>query len=197
VSITEFITTAPPRPATARRAATTLPNFPAIEPGQLWLIEVSADGTPSAPARHAVDGANVVIYDRVLAGLLSETLPLGTYAEPAVDGPTGASAPRCVRFTGDGWSVVRLIAARLPQRERAGRVRELVDALAAAMAPSDLAVQIFAEADGICEHEETGLDRLAHLVATHPRDTRLTIVIAAQGSGAARAQAVAGNGLAG
>jgi hypothetical protein len=59
-------------------------------------------------------------------------------------------------------------------------------------------VQVFAEAGGgICEQEETRLDRLAHLVATHPRNTRLTIVIAAQRGDAARVQAVAGNGLAG
>jgi hypothetical protein len=195
MSIAEFISTAPKRQALAPPRAAPLPKLPPVEPGQLWLIEASADAAPSASARHAVDGANVVIYDRALAGTLSNALPLGTYAERASD---GASAARCVRFTGDGWSVARLMPARLPQRERARRIRDLVDALVAAKAPSDRAAQLFAEgAGGICKHEETRLDRLAHLVATHPRDTRLTIVIAASGGGAARTQAVAGNGLAG
>jgi hypothetical protein len=200
VSIAEFISTAPHRKAIQRLPAATLLKFPAVEPGQLWLIEALADGTPSVPARHAVDGANVVIYDRALAETLSGALPLGTYAEPApvADGLGNTSASRCVRFTGDGWSVARLVPARLPQRARARRVRGLIDALAAAKAPSDLAVQVFAEAGGgICEQEETRLDRLAHLVATHPRNTRLTIVIAARRGDAARVQAVAGNGLAG
>jgi len=194
VSIAEVITTLPSRPAIARRPAATLREIPVIEPGQLWLIEAPPDASPSSPARHAIDGANVVIYDRALAETLAEALPLGTYAEAAAD----ASAARCVRFVADGWSVARLVPARLSRRERAGLVRGLVDALTAAKAPGDLAVQVFAEAaEGICEHVETRLDHLVHLVATHPRDTRLTIVIAALGSAAARVQAVAGNGLAG
>jgi hypothetical protein len=198
MSVAELISTTPPRPAMARRLAATPPKFPAIAPGQLWLIEALADGAHSASARHAIDGANVVIYDRALAETLSEVLPIGSYAEAAVDGAGGVTAARCVRFAGDGWSVARLLPAQVSQRERAGRVRGLVDALAAAKAPGDLAVQIFAEAaDGISEHQETRLDQLAQLVATHPRHTRLTIVIAASHSGATRVQAVAGNGLAG
>ena len=197
MSIAEFISTAPRRQAIAPRPAATLVKFPAIEPGQLWLIEAPLDAAPGAAVRHALGGANVVMYDRALAGALSGALPLGTYAEAAADGLADASAARCVGFTGDGWSVVRLMAAGLQRRQRAGRVRALVDALIAAKAPSDLAVQVFAETAGICEHVETPLDRLAHLVATHPGETRLTIVVAAAGRNAARVHAVAANGLAG
>ena len=59
MSVAELISTTPPRQATPRRLAATLPKFPAIAPGQLWLIEALADGAHSASARHAIDGANV------------------------------------------------------------------------------------------------------------------------------------------
>ena len=81
MSITELVTTKPRRQAAKRRPAVTLSKFPAIEPGQLWLIEAAAGDALSACARHAVDGANVVIYDGALAGTLANALPLGTYAE--------------------------------------------------------------------------------------------------------------------
>src|SRR5579864_2367798 len=157
MSIAEFISTAPQRQAVAPRPTPTLVKFPAVEPGQLWLIEAPVDAQPSTAVRHALDSVNVVMYDRALAGALSGALPLGTYAEAAADGLADPSAARCVGFTVDGWSVVRLMAAGLPQRQRTGSVRALAAALIAAKAPGDLAVQIFAGTDGICEHEETTL----------------------------------------
>src|SRR5579864_3946682 len=147
MSIAEFISTAPQRQAVAARPTPTLVKFPNIEPGQLWLIEAPLDAQPSTAVRHVLDSVNVVMYDRALAGALSGALPLGTYAEAAADGLADASAARCVGFTGDGWSVVRLMAAGLQRRQRAGRVRALVDALIAAKAPGDLAVRVFAETD--------------------------------------------------
>lgn len=181
-----------PRP---QPAATHLPTLPEIGAGQLWLIEAPvAKGAPSAPLRHALDGANVVIYDRALAVRLAPSFPLGTYAEPAADGAAG----RCVRFARDGWSVVRLMPPRLPQRERVRRVRDFVDELAAAKVPGALPVTVLAEAAyGIREATETRLDQLADTVATFARDTRLAIVVVAFAGGAARPQAVAANGLAG
>lgn len=199
MSIVELISTAPRRPATTRRPAETLPKFPAVEPGQLWLIEASADGAPSAPARHAVDGANVVIYDRTLTGTLSQTLPLGTYAELAADGLADRSAARCVRFARDGWSVARLLAAPATQRDRIAGIRRLVEELAGSQSPADVAVTVIGELrDGICEPTETRLDRLELVVVTYPQDARLTIVVEGASSiSSARSQAVAGNGLAG
>ena len=170
-------------------------RFPSIQPGQIWLVEPSAS---SGPCRHhAVDGANVVIYDRALSERMTQALPLGTYAEPA-PALAAAAAARCVGFARDGWSVVRLFPARLPQRERTARVRSLVDALAASLVPGGLAVRVFAEAeDGICEAAATRLDDLARLVASYPRETRLTVVVDALDAGAAHPHAVAANGLAG
>ena len=199
MSIAELISAAPPRRAATRRPAATLPRFPAVEPGQLWLIEASSDGAPSASARHAVDGANVVIYDRALGGMLSDVLPLGTYAEPAADGPSGKSAARCVRFARDGWSVARLLAAPATQRDRIAAIRRLVEELAGSEPPASVAVTVIGELpDGICEPTETRLDRLDLVVVTYPQDARLTVVVeGASGIDAARVQATAANGLAG
>jgi siroheme synthase len=173
--------------------------LPQIAPGQLWLVEAPAvKEEPSAPARHALDGANVVIYDRMLGTRLAHALPLGTYAEPAPEHGSGAAASRCVSFARDGWSVVRLMPPRLAQRDRARRIREVVAELAAARVPGLRPVTVLAEAAcGIREETATTLDRLADTVATYDHDTRLAIVIDAFGGGAAGLPPVAANGLAG
>ena len=175
------------------------PSLPAVAPGQLWLVEASADGAElAAVSRHALDDANVVIYDRILADRLALALPLGTYAEPA-PAKSDAAASRSVHFARDGWSVVRLLPARLPSRERTRRVQDIVDELAAAKVAGRLPVTIVTtSADAVEERIEARFDDLASLVASHPRDTLLTIVIDAfAGAGAARLHAVAANGLAG
>jgi hypothetical protein len=184
-----------PRPP----ASIPTPSLPAVAPGQLWLIEAAADGAElHALSRHALDDANVVIYDRSLADRVSLALPLGTYAEPA-PARSDAAASRSVHFARDGWSVVRLLPARLPSRERTRRVQDIVDELAAAKVAGRLPVTIVTHgADGVEERIEARFDDLASIVASHPRDTLLTIVIDAfAGAGAARLHAVAANGLAG
>jgi hypothetical protein len=167
-----------------------------VKPGQLWLVQVAPEGAPSRPVCHVLNGTNIVIYDRALADIVAAGLPLGGYAEPA--GQDGV-AMRCVRFARDGWSVARLLPARLPRRERVRRVQDIVDELAAAKVAGRLPVWIFAEAvDGIEERLEARFDDLAGIVASYPRDTRLAIVIDAFGDNvAARLHAVAANGLAG
>lgn len=177
-------------------------GFPAVEPGELWLIELStANGEPSPALCRAIARANVVIYDRSGAEIVARSLPLGNYAEPAAsaDETSDPAAARAVGFTRDGWSVLRLFPARPTQRERIARVRRLVNELAATKAPSDIAVTVFGELnDGVCEPTETQLDRLDLVLVTYPRDAQLTIVVKALGSvSAARLHAVAGNGLAG
>jgi hypothetical protein len=200
VSISDIFWTKPRARAGLRNTtgSAALPTLPDIAPGQLWLVEApAADGAPSAPVRHAIDGANVVIYDRALARHL--VLPLGTYAEPApeADRSGAAAAQRCVRFARDGWSVVRLLPSRLPSRERTAEVRDFVAELAAAKVPGGLRVTVVAEgADGIAERTETSLDRLGATVATYGRDTTLAIVIDAF-AGRGAAPAIVANGLAG
>jgi hypothetical protein len=201
VSIAELVTTNPRRQAAKRPPAATLSKFPAIEPGQLWLIEAAAGDTLSACARHAVEGANVVIYDRALAATLSNALPLGTYAEAGerTDEASDPAAARAVRFACDGWSVTRLVPAGPTQRQRIVRVRRLVEELAATKSAAEVAVTVYGELrDGVCEPTETRLNRLDQVVVTYPRDARLAIVVSGiNGQVAARAQAVGGNGLAG
>jgi hypothetical protein len=202
VSISEIIqadsfTWAVPR----RDRDRTLPQpFPIIRPGQLWLVELPADG---GPVRHGVAGyvldqANVVIYDRALTETVAVSLPLGGYAEPAA-AQRETAASRSVQFTRDGWSVARLLPSRLPQRERTRRVQDIVDELAAAQVAGRLPVTILAKAvDGIEERFEARFDDLAAIVASYPRDTKLAIVIEAFPGGVpARLHTVAANGLAG
>jgi hypothetical protein len=83
---------------------------PAVLSGQIWLIEHNPDFPLSAPDRDALAQANVVLFDRTLASLVIEVLPLGTYAEPL---PAGSSAlsPRALEFAAEGWGVVQLVAA--------------------------------------------------------------------------------------
>jgi hypothetical protein len=172
--------------------------LPAIKPSQVWLVELPVEGAPFAPACHALDSANVVIYDRGLENAVAEALPLGGYAEPAAEAGEAVAA-RCVRFARDGWSVARLSPASLPQRERMRRVQDFVDELLAAGVSGRLSVSILAEgADGIEEQLEARFDDLTTVVASYPRDTRLAIVIEAFPTGiAARLHAVVANGLAG
>jgi hypothetical protein len=201
MSVAELISTAPPRKAIQHRPAATLANFPAVEPGQLWLIETAVDGALSASAHHAVDGASVVIYDRALAARLADALPLGTYAEAgeSTDQASDPAAARTMRFVCDGWGVARLVPAGPTQRQRIVRVRRLVEELAATKSAAEIAVTVHGELkDGVCEPTETRLDRLDQVVVTYPRDARLTIVVGGiNGHIGARVQAIAGNGLAG
>jgi hypothetical protein len=90
---------------------------PAVLSGQIWLIEHDSDSPLSAPDRDALAQANVVLFDRALASLVIEALPLGTYAEPL---PAGFSAlsPRALEFAAEGWGVVQLVAATPARQAR-------------------------------------------------------------------------------
>src|SRR5256884_8913624 len=91
-----------------------VPQLPGVLPGQIWLVEHDA-GMPLSPLDRAVlIGANVVLYDRALASLIAQLLPLGAYAEPlpGVEPATGpAITPRALDFAAEGWSAVQLLAA--------------------------------------------------------------------------------------
>jgi len=71
--------------------------------------------------RDALTSANVVIYDRALAGVVADVLPLGGYAEPLSFGCQAAGralSPRALQFAADGFSVVQLVEASPCWRER-------------------------------------------------------------------------------
>lgn len=184
-------------PTPVSREIAPVPDIPAVAPGQLWLVELPEAAAPVGAARQALDGVNVVIYEPALANTVAQALPLGTYAERA-PAKSDAAAARAVHFARDGWSVARVLPARLGRRDRTRRVQDIVDELAAAKIAGRLPVTILAcGADG-AERIEARFDDLASLVAAHPRDTCLTIVIEAFGGGGAAAlHPVAANGLAG
>jgi hypothetical protein len=85
----------------------------AIQPGQIWLAEQL--GTILHPLdREALADANVVIYERSLAPLVAQALPLGAYAEPLRrTALPGVISPRSLRFAAEGWSVVQLSETRI------------------------------------------------------------------------------------
>lgn len=86
-----------------------------VLPGQVWLIEHDPDSALPALDRDALAQANVVLYDRALAPLVAEMLPLGSYAEPLPFGDATPS-PRALDLAAEGWSVVQLVAARASRR---------------------------------------------------------------------------------
>jgi len=93
-----------------------------VDPGQIWLIEHDPSAALAALDRAVLTRANVVLYDRALAALVAQALPIGAYAEPlpatsAAAGP--AIAPRALDFASEGWSVVQLVAAGPAWRARA------------------------------------------------------------------------------
>jgi hypothetical protein len=53
-----------------------------LRAGETWLIEQVAPGSLWAFDRGALNGADVILYDSVLASIIADLLPLGSYAEP-------------------------------------------------------------------------------------------------------------------
>jgi hypothetical protein len=92
-----------------------------LKPRQLWVIE-QAPATALCGLDHgAITSANVVIYDRVLASVVAEALPLGGYAEPlsfVCQESRRALSPRALHFAAEGWSVVQLVESSPCWRER-------------------------------------------------------------------------------
>ena len=111
-----------------------------IEPGQIWVIGISATAALSAAQRQAIVDSNIVIYDRSLEPIVAKTLPPGGYAEPALREKT---VERCVRFARDGWSVVRLVDRELPDRQRTAHLRALTRQLSAANNSADARPLLF------------------------------------------------------
>jgi hypothetical protein len=175
-------------------------TLPAIEPGQLWLVEICPDRGLSTAERHLLGSANVILYDRSLSAEVAAILPLGGYAEPA---PPAAALPdatvieRCTRFALDGWSVVRLIDASQTRPSREARLRAVAERLRAGGAGGQLPVRIFADAGSRAFVEDP--IRLATFDpdAVGTRNERLIVVFNATALGRAPTSPIAANGLAG
>jgi hypothetical protein len=106
----------------------TTAEYVTVLPGQVWLIEHGPESPLSAQDSDALVQANVVLYDRALAPLVAEVLPLGSYGEPLpyaagpyAAGPYAAGgtlSPRASALAAEGWSVVQLVAATSDRRAR-------------------------------------------------------------------------------
>ena len=175
-------------------------SLPAVEPGQLWLVEICPDRGLSTAERHLLGSANVILYDRALSAEVAAILPLGGYAEPA---PSPAELPdaklieRCVRFALDGWSVVRLIDVSQTRPSREAHLRAIADRMRASGAGGQVPVLIFADAGS-----RAFVADQTRLAAMDPdtlgaRNQRLIVVFDAGALGRAPAYPIAANGLAG
>jgi hypothetical protein len=175
------------------------PPLPTLGPSQLWVIEQAPATTLSGLDRDALTSANVVIYDRSLAGVVADVLPLGGYAEPlsfSCQASGRALSPRALQFAADGWSVVQLVEATPCWRERLQQApKELPQASGGANAVIRLIQKQGAES-----YQELGadLDLLRGLTDEFAQDHRVTVIfgpIAARGT--AQLYPFTANGLAG
>src|SRR5438067_5402270 len=128
-------------------------HLPSVDPGQIWLIEHDPATALCAFDRAVLTRANVVLYDRAVAQLVAEALPIGAYAEPlpaATMAAGPAIAPRAIDFATDGWSVVQLVAAGSAWRLR----RPMVPvALSRAHGDGGMPVRVIAKAAAGRHHE--------------------------------------------
>jgi hypothetical protein len=175
----------------------------AVEPGQLWVIELSATESGLSSIEHrAVSTANVVIYDRPLAPIVAEILPLGGYAEsapPSDDGGSDQALERCLQFVRDGWSVVRLVEHSHASHKRTERVQRLSVRLKGTKAQADPTVLLLADAGTrACHKTEASLGALGTVLTAHSVENRLSIVFGGiHAEAAPRVSVAASNGLAG
>ena len=175
--------------------------LPEMRPGQLWFAEITPmDPVPASLEHQALTSANVIIYDRTLAPIVSRYLPLGGYAEPAapVRLSFDATWDRCLRFAREGWSVARLVH---PSRGQfAAEVRNLSRLLLGRGLAPDL-VAVFANlGDGVYEKSQMALCELDSALGLggFAQALPLTIVCDVVHSGASsHASAASTNGLAG
>src|SRR3989440_6651422 len=121
------------------------PHLPSVDPGQIWLIEHDSATALGALDRAVLTHANVVLYDRALAPLVAQVLPIGAYAEPLSAATVAAGpavTPRALDFAAEGWSVVQLVAAGPVWR---ARVAALPPALFRASRDNALPVRVVAK----------------------------------------------------
>ena len=150
-----------------RRAsrAVELLALPTVRPGQLWFVELPVSEPRLAPLEHRVlTSANVIIYDRALAGTVAGILPLGGYAEPAlsIGGAADHVLERCLRFARDGWSVARLLDPQVKpdkssERIQIDRIRQLSEQLLSRETLANLPVAIFVNEGGVI-YKKSGIE---------------------------------------
>ena len=172
---------------------------PTVDPGQIWVVEQDPALPLSALDRDALTHANVVIYDRTLAPLVAEMLPIGGYAEPLSltgQGTGPAISRRALDLAGGGWSVVQLVEASPGRR---ARMHILPPALIRPDGIGDLPVRVIEKASGDRYRAfDVGLHELAEFIGQFDGDELLTLVFGPVViRSPAQAHAFTANGLAG
>jgi hypothetical protein len=176
--------------------ALALASLPAMQPGQLWYVQLASTEPALAPLEYrALTTANVVIYDAALAPIVAGSLPLGGYAELAA--PRDRAVERCLRFASEGWSVARLVDSKEGWIDG---LRQLSQRLLPASTAAVMPVSVIVNTDGSYKKIETELSELvdvAERVSLEP-PVAMTIILDRIAAGTAPRFAVAAaNGLAG
>jgi siroheme synthase len=168
-----------------------------VQPGEYWLIEQALRKGPSSLDLGALSSADIVIYDRPLAALVAQVLPIGRYAEPLFDNgePQPAVSRRALRFATEGWRVAQLIEARQGSNQR---LHNTVEALTQ-LRVDDLPLLAIAKRTVDGQQLRDGrLHDLPELIDEFAPDDPLTLILGPLVAGcAAPPHTFAGNGLAG
>jgi hypothetical protein len=168
-----------------------------VRPGEFWLIEKSSAAELCSFDRGALSSADIVVYDRPLASLVAQVLPIGGYAEPLSRDGTArpAISPRALRFAGEGWRVAQLLETRHGDSQR---LRDAVKALIQLYADD---LPLAAIAKGAVESPRSWqgcLRDLPELIDDLTAADSLTVILGPLPVGfPAPTHAFAGNGLAG
>jgi hypothetical protein len=168
-----------------------------VRPGEFWLIEKTSATELCSFDRGALSSADIVVYDRPLAALVAQVLPIGGYAEPlSCDGTARpAISPRALRFAAEGWRVAQLLET---SRGDSQKLRDAVKALIQSYA-NDLPLLAIAK-KAVDGHQRWHgcLRDLPELIDDLPADDPLTVIFGPLPVGyPAPTHAFTGNGLAG
>ena len=168
-----------------------------VRPGEYWLIEQPPGKELSSLDRSALSSADIVIYDRPLATLVAQVLPIGRYAEPLFHNGDArpAVSPRALRFAAEGWRVAQLLEARRGDKQR---LHDAVEALIRLQAGDLPLLAIAKRAVDEQRLQDGRLHNLPELIAKFAVDDPLTLILGPLVAGCAPPfHAFAGNGLAG
>jgi hypothetical protein len=185
------------RPSVDLAVAAVVPEaLPAVQPGQLWCVELPPTGPEGWPLEYQVlTTANVVIYDRSLEPTVAEYLPLGAYAEPAT--PGDKVTERCLGFAREGWSVARLLGHR---GKRVDIIRQLSQEMLRIEAPATMAASIFVNTHGSYKNIEVELGAFGEVIDAYSLEPAATLTVIFKGVGEGSVPRLAfasSNGLAG
>ena len=168
-----------------------------VRPGEYWLIEQSPGKELSSLDRSALSSADIVIYDRPLATLVAQVLPIGRYAEPLFHNGEvqPAVSPRALRFAAEGWRVAQLLEARRGDKQR---LHDAVEALIRLQAGDLPLLAIAKRAVDEQRLQDGRLRNLPELIDKFAADDPLTLILGPLVAGCvAPPYAFGGNGLAG